>query len=77
MQILPLLQIRHRMNRISHSIGHALYEFPNHPSAKVVLSFPGVTSSMHEFQMLKNHVNPRTLYQCSLLLGWICLVLLA
>jgi hypothetical protein len=57
----PSPQLRHWMNHTSRGTSMLCMNFPNYARRiKVVLSVPGVTSSTHEFQMLRNHANSET-----------------
>jgi hypothetical protein len=58
------------MNHPRRGIGPILREFLNYAGqTKAVSSFPCVSSSMHEFQMLWNHAKSKALHQCSLVPG--------
>jgi hypothetical protein len=67
MQTPPSSQLRHWMNRVSRGTSPALYEIPSYAGqSKAVSSFPGVTLSTYESQLLRNHGNSEACRKMSL-----------
>ena len=67
MQTPPSSQLRHWMNHVSRGTSPALYKIPSYiGQSKAISSFPGVTLSTHESQLLRNHGNSEACRKMSL-----------